>query len=65
MSKFVQFFAKGIIYNQDENGRPYGVKKTIKGGVTFDNADLMDKVFIQCPNLLPYDWVEVETCPIG
>lgn len=32
MSKFVQFFAKGVIYNQDENGRPYGVKKTIKGG---------------------------------
>lgn len=31
MSKFVQFFAKGVIYNQDENGRPYGVKKTIKG----------------------------------
>lgn len=66
MSKFVQFFAKGVIYKRDEDGNLCGVKKTNRGGgVTLDNADLMGRVFMQCPNLLPCDWVEVETCPIG
>ncbi len=66
MSKFVQFLAKGIIYDRDKKGRPCGVKCTIKGGgVTLGNANLMGKVFMQCPDLLPCDWVEVETCPIG
>lgn len=32
MNKFVQFFAEGIIYYRDKNGRPCGVKCTIKGG---------------------------------
>lgn len=32
MRKFVQFFAEGIIYDRDKNGRPCGVKHTIKGG---------------------------------
>ena len=27
MSKFVQFFAKGVIYKRDEDGNPCGVKK--------------------------------------
>ena len=66
MNKFVQFFAEGIIYYRDKNGRPCGVNRTIKGrGITLGNADLMGKVFMQCPDLLPCDWVEVETCPIG
>lgn len=66
MSKFVCFFAKGIIYDRDKKCRPCGVKRTVQGdGVTLDNADLMGKIFMQCPNLLPCDWVEVETCPIG
>ena len=66
MNKFVKFFAKGVIYDRDKNGRPCGVKRTIKGeGVTLGNADLMGKVFMQCPDLLPCHRVEVETCPIG
>lgn len=66
MSKYVQFFAKGIIYDRDENGRQCRVKSRRKGrGITLDTADLMGKVFMQCPDLLPCDWVEVETCPIG
>lgn len=32
MSKFVQFFAKGVIYDRDKNGRPCGVKERRKGG---------------------------------
>ena len=32
MSKFVQFFAKGIIYDRDKNGRPCGIKESRKGG---------------------------------
>lgn len=66
MSKFVQFLAKGVIYERDKKDRPCGVKEYRKGGgVTLGNADLMGKVFMQCPNLLPCDWVEVETLPIG
>lgn len=66
MSKFVQFFAKGIIRNRDENNRPYGVKSyRNEQGVTLDNADLMGAIFRQCPDLLPCDWVEVKTYPIG
>lgn len=34
MNKFVQFFAEGIIYYRDKNGRSCGVKRTIKGGVS-------------------------------
>ena len=66
MSKFVQFYAEGIIYDRDKKGCPWGVKeRRMGGGVTLGNADLMGKVFMQCPDLLPCDWVEVETCPIG
>ena len=32
MSKFVQFFAKGIIYDRDKKGRPCGIKESRKGG---------------------------------
>ena len=32
MSKFVQFLAKGIIYDRDKKGRPCGVKEYRKGG---------------------------------
>lgn len=32
MSKFVQFFARGIIYSRDKNGRPNGVKDYRRGG---------------------------------
>lgn len=32
MSKFVQFFARGIIYSRDKNGRPNGVKDYRQGG---------------------------------
>lgn len=64
-SKFVQFFAKGVIYERDKKNRPCGVKEYRKGkGVTLGNSELMGKVFMQCPNLLACDWVEVETCPI-
>lgn len=65
MNKFVQFFAKGVIYDRDKKGRPCGVKEYRKGGVTLGNTDLMGKVFMQCPDLLPCDWVEVKTYPIG
>lgn len=66
MSKFVQFFAEGIIYDRDKKGRPCGVKeRRMGGGVTLGNADLMGKVFMQCPDLLPCDWVEVKTHPVG
>lgn len=66
MSKFVQFFAEGVIYDRDKKGRPCGVKEHRKGGgVTRDSAELMGKVFMQCPNLLPCDYVTVETTPIG
>ena len=66
MSKFVQFFAKGVIYDRDKNGRPCGVKEHRRGGgVTLGNSELMGKVFRQCPNLLACDHVEVETSPIG
>ena len=67
MNKFVQFFAEGIIYYRDKKGRPCGVteRRMWGGGVTLGNADLMGKIFMQCPDLLPCDWVEVETCPIG
>lgn len=34
MSKFVQFFAKGVIYKRDEDGNLCGVKKTIRGGAS-------------------------------
>lgn len=27
MSKFVQFFAEGVIYDRDKKGRPCGVKE--------------------------------------
>jgi len=66
MNKFVKFFAEGIIYYRDKKGRPVGVNERVMGGgVTLGNADLMGKIFMQCPDLLPCDWVEVETCPIG
>ena len=67
MSKFVQFFAEGVIYDRDPTGRPWGGKepRTGGGGVTRDSAELMGKVFMQCPNLLPCDHVTVETSPIG
>ncbi len=32
MSKFVQFFAEGIIYDRDKEGRPCGVKERRRGG---------------------------------
>lgn len=65
MSKFVQFFAEGVIYDRDKKGRPCGVKEHRKGGVTRDCSELMGKVFMQCPNLLPCDHVTVKTSPIG
>ena len=66
MSKFVQFLAKGVIYDRDKKGRPCGVKEYRKGG-GFTNVthDMMGRGFMKCPNLLSCDWVEVETCPIG
>lgn len=34
MSKFVQFFAEGVIYDRDKKGRPCGVKEHRKGGAS-------------------------------
>lgn len=65
MSKFVNFFARGVIYKRDENGCVCGVKNRYYGeGVTLNNAGLMGKVFAQCPNLLRCDRVEVSTVQI-
>ena len=38
MSKFVQFYAEGIIYDRDKKGRPCGVKERRMGGGGGRNA---------------------------
>jgi len=61
MSKFVKFVAEGVIY--DKLGEIESVRTG--SGVTLDYPELMGKVFRQCPNLLPCDYVDVRTEPIG
>lgn len=34
MSKFVQFLAKGVIYDRDKKGRPCDVKEYRRGGAS-------------------------------
>lgn len=66
MSKFVQFFADGVVYERDKKDRPCGIKSHCKeSGVVFDGREIMGTIFMQCPDLLRCDWVDVETCPIG
>lgn len=66
MTKFVKFIAKGLVYLRDKNGRPIGVEKTIKAdGVARNTPELAGKVFRQCPDLLPCDWIDIQTMPLG
>lgn len=58
---FVQFKAKGVIYERDKDGKPIGVKaKRYGSGVVKSGPDMLGKVFRQCTQLLPCDAVTVD-----
>lgn len=66
MTKFVKFIATGLIYLRDKKGKPIAVEKVIeRDGVARNSPELPGKVFRQCPDLLPCDWVKIETVPLG
>lgn len=67
MSKgFVQFVAKGYIYEHDQKtGKPTKVKDIRHGtGVVKSGPDMMGKIFRQCAELLPCHAVTVDTYTI-
>lgn len=62
MAEYVQFQARGVIYNRDKDGKPTSVKEVRRGsGVVKTGPEIMGKVFRQCVDLLPCDSVFVET----
>lgn len=62
MAEYVQFRAKGVIYDRDKNGKPTKVREVRRGsGVVKTGPEIMGKVFRQCVNLLPCDQVSVTT----
>lgn len=62
MAEYVQFRAKGIIYDRDKNGNPIKTREVRRGsGVVKTGPEIMGKVFRQCVNLLPCDKVSVTT----
>lgn len=66
MSKFVRFFAEGVVYKRDKYGNSCGIASIHTGtGITLNNTGLTGRIFGQCPDLLPCDNVSIETHPIG
>lgn len=66
MNRFVKFVVKGYVYNRNKNGEIIGVEKMIhRDGVVRSTKEMMGKIFRQCPDLLPCEWVDVQTVPIG
>ena len=62
MAEYVQFRARGVIYNRDKDGNLTSVKEIRRGsGVVKTGPEIMGKVFRQCVNLLPCDSVSVKT----
>lgn len=62
MAEYVQFRAKGVIYNRDKDGKPTTVREIRRGsGVVKTGPEIMGKVFRQCVDLLPCDSVSVTT----
>lgn len=62
MAEYVQFWAKGVIYNRDKDGKPTTAREIRYGsGVVNTGPEIMGKVFRQCVNLLPCDSVSVTT----
>ena len=47
MAEYVQFRAKGVIYNRDKDGKPTTVREIRRGsGVVKTGPEIMGKVFV-------------------
>lgn len=64
--KFVRYDAAGVIYERDKKtGLPSFVKTLIRcNGVVKAGPEMLGKIFRQNAELLPCDWVDVDTYTI-